>query len=278
MAASRSSSMRAQSAENAEAAFESMAGLLLTGGADIDPARYGKPNQGSVSIEPARDALEQEAYAAASARGVPILGHLPRVPGDQRLQRRDAPPARRRPCRRGLGPRAGQGTCAAPRARAAAWPGSCRRRIRGPGRPTVNSYHHQAIRAADLAPGPRRECLGRRAPTATSSRASRRPTARSCSASSATRSGPIRRPTRSSACGGSSSTPAGGRSRAPPSGAPRRPTAGRRRSPDRGTGASAARPAPRRSGSAGPPRGSGRRRGSRPGWRCPGRSPSRGSR
>ena len=57
-----------------QAAFATMTGLLLTDGADIDPARYGKPNQGSVSIEPERDALEAAAYAAASAKGIPVLG------------------------------------------------------------------------------------------------------------------------------------------------------------------------------------------------------------
>jgi len=40
------------------AAFGAMEGLLLTGGADIDPARYGASNQGSIDIEPERDELE----------------------------------------------------------------------------------------------------------------------------------------------------------------------------------------------------------------------------
>src|SRR5437762_1467000 len=34
-----------------------MDGLLLTGGGDIDPARYGQPNEGSRDIDQPRDAL-----------------------------------------------------------------------------------------------------------------------------------------------------------------------------------------------------------------------------
>ncbi len=56
------------------AAFGSMEGLLLTGGADIDPTRYGASNLGSVDIEPERDELESAAWAAADARGLPVLG------------------------------------------------------------------------------------------------------------------------------------------------------------------------------------------------------------
>lgn len=56
------------------AAFRQMDGLLLSGGADVDPARYGEPRGGSRGIEPERDALEAEAYAAASGAGVPVLG------------------------------------------------------------------------------------------------------------------------------------------------------------------------------------------------------------
>ena len=52
----------------------SMDGLLLTGGGDIDPARYGQPNRGSENIQPDRDALEALAWAAAASRDLPVLG------------------------------------------------------------------------------------------------------------------------------------------------------------------------------------------------------------
>lgn len=60
--------------DDRQAVFTDMDGLLLTGGADIDPARYGRPNHASRSIEPERDALEAAAWAAAAAREVPVFG------------------------------------------------------------------------------------------------------------------------------------------------------------------------------------------------------------
>lgn len=135
-----------------KAAFATMAGLLLTGGADIDPARYGRPNQGSVDVEPDRDALEAEAYAAATARSVPILGicrgfqAINVFSGGSLLQHVAGHvgagwghgPAKEHPLR--------------------LVPGSRLARVLSPTNPragatTVNSYHHQAIRASDLAPG-----------------------------------------------------------------------------------------------------------------------------
>ncbi len=49
--------------------------LLLTGGADIDPERYGEAPAGTEmkSVQPARDALELLALAHADAAGWPIL-------------------------------------------------------------------------------------------------------------------------------------------------------------------------------------------------------------
>lgn len=48
-------------------------GLVLTGGADIDPARYGHANTAS-SVEPERDAVEFTLYATALADEIPVLG------------------------------------------------------------------------------------------------------------------------------------------------------------------------------------------------------------
>jgi putative glutamine amidotransferase len=52
----------------------SMDGLLITGGADLDPSYYGEQPAGAKPPHPGRDALDAEAYATADARGVPILG------------------------------------------------------------------------------------------------------------------------------------------------------------------------------------------------------------
>jgi putative glutamine amidotransferase len=62
------------SPEAREAAFAAMDGLLLSGGADLDPALYGEEPDPSVVVEPGRDALEQAAFAAAEARNVPVFG------------------------------------------------------------------------------------------------------------------------------------------------------------------------------------------------------------
>lgn len=48
-------------------------GLVLTGGADIDPTRYGHDNTASAT-EPDRDAIEFALYEAALADGIPVLG------------------------------------------------------------------------------------------------------------------------------------------------------------------------------------------------------------
>jgi putative glutamine amidotransferase len=140
------------SADPAEraAAFASMEGLLLTGGADIDPARYGAANRGSVDIEPERDELEAAAWAAAEARGLPVLGicrgfqAMNVFAGGTLLQDVEghagpgwsSGPARIHPLRL-----AGAGRLAALVA------------PDGAEHVPVNTYHHQAVRAADLAPG-----------------------------------------------------------------------------------------------------------------------------
>ena len=50
-------------------------GLVITGGADLDPATYGAtPEPGIGAVEPGRDAWEHALVDAALARHVPILG------------------------------------------------------------------------------------------------------------------------------------------------------------------------------------------------------------
>ncbi len=61
--------------EMAEALLARVDGLLLTGGGDIDPARYGgQPHDAVYDIRPARDALEIALVETAVAAGVPFLG------------------------------------------------------------------------------------------------------------------------------------------------------------------------------------------------------------
>jgi putative glutamine amidotransferase len=86
--------------EMAEAFVARADGLVLTGGDDIDPARYGRPPHVHLgAVDPVRDAFEFALYAAARERGMPVLGicrglqvmnvaeggtlhqHLPAVPG-----------------------------------------------------------------------------------------------------------------------------------------------------------------------------------------------------
>lgn len=137
----------ATAAERA-AAFASMEGLLLSGGADIDPARYGESIAGAIDLEPDRDALESDAWSAATERRVPVLGlcrglqAINVFSGGALLQHVDGH----------AGAAWGHGAAAThplrvdPGSRLAGW-------IGGLDTLEVNSYHHQGIRPADLAPG-----------------------------------------------------------------------------------------------------------------------------
>lgn len=48
--------------------------LVLTGGADIDPDRYGQRPHPTTHVQPARDAFEFALLDGALARGLPVLG------------------------------------------------------------------------------------------------------------------------------------------------------------------------------------------------------------
>jgi putative glutamine amidotransferase len=142
---------RATEAERRDA-FTAMGGLLLSGGADIDPAAYDQPQRGSVDTEPDRDALEKGAWEAASVRGLPVLGlcrglQAINVFSGGTLIQDVAGHA---------GPSWGHGPAATHPLRVAA--GTRLARILFPTNPRggvleVNSYHHQAVRPADLAAG-----------------------------------------------------------------------------------------------------------------------------
>lgn len=130
------------------AAFAAMDGLLLSGGADIDPALYGATPDGTGEVRRERDVLERTAWDEAGRRGVPVLGIcrgfqainvfmggrlVQHIDGHQGPGYLEGPPAIH-PLR------------VAPDSRLAGILGA-------DGAMSVNSYHHQAVRHADLAPG-----------------------------------------------------------------------------------------------------------------------------
>jgi putative glutamine amidotransferase len=128
-------------------ALERLDGLVLSGGGDIDPARYGaSAGPHTTSVNPERDAAELALLEAALGRGLPVLGicrglqlintalggslhqHLPDVVGTQEHA-----------------PRAGafgdHDVTIAPGSRLAAIIGAS-----GPGHPVpVPTHHHQGI-------------------------------------------------------------------------------------------------------------------------------------
>jgi putative glutamine amidotransferase len=131
-----------------DTALATMDGLLLPGGADLDPALYGEQRHPAVAVEKARDDLELAAWTAARERGVPILGvcrgfqAINVFSGGtlmQHLEGHDSPTN-------------------APHAHPLHLdPGSRLAAILGESDPLlsteVNSYHHQAVRPDDLAAG-----------------------------------------------------------------------------------------------------------------------------
>ncbi len=138
------------SASERAGAFASMDGLLVTGGADMDPGRYGQAPAGAEGVDAARDELELAALGSADSRGVPVLGICRGLQamnvhaGGTLLQHVDGH----------AGPGWGQGPALTHPLRLL--PGSRLARILNPtnvggGVLTVNSYHHQAVRASDLA-------------------------------------------------------------------------------------------------------------------------------
>jgi putative glutamine amidotransferase len=134
--------------EERTAAFATMDGLLLPGGADLDPALYGEDRHPAVAVEGVRDDLELEAWSAARRRGVPVFGvcrgfqAINVFSGGrlvQHLEGHDSPTD---------APQA-HPLHLDPASRLAGILGETDPLLRA----EVNSYHHQAVRPADLAPG-----------------------------------------------------------------------------------------------------------------------------
>ena len=129
------------------AALAQMDGLLLSGGADMNPTYYGAPLHPTTVVEPERDRLEEEAFRAAEARGVPIFGicrgfqainvfrggSLIQDIGGHTSPAYPAPEARAHPL--------------------TIEPDSRLARILGGTSTSVNTYHHQAVRAENLGRG-----------------------------------------------------------------------------------------------------------------------------
>ncbi len=140
---------RASEAER-RAAFEEMDGLVLSGGEDIDPARYGQPRDSRTLVDPGRDVLDEESFRAAAARSVPILGicrglqAINVFSGGSLVQHVDEHASR---------PYSGRASAAA-RHLLRVVPGSRLSSLLGGAQQLeVNSYHHQAVDLAGLAPG-----------------------------------------------------------------------------------------------------------------------------
>jgi len=136
-------------------AWSRMDGLLLTGGPDIDPARYSSAPAGSRRTDPARDALDAEAFDAAQRRGRPVLGicrglqTINVLAGGalvQHIEGHASAPYPAEPVRRHL---------------LRVLPDTRLAEILGPqlSKLTVNSYHHQAVSSATLARGLRATAL-----------------------------------------------------------------------------------------------------------------------
>jgi putative glutamine amidotransferase len=133
------------------ATFAAMDGLLLSGGADLDPARYGATPDARSAVDAGRDALELAAWTAAESRALPVLGvcrglqAMNVFAGGRLVQHVDGH----------AGPPFGSGAPLTHSMRVV--PGTRLARILFPsnvggGVLQVNSYHHQAVRRGDLAP------------------------------------------------------------------------------------------------------------------------------
>jgi putative glutamine amidotransferase len=129
-------------------ALASMDGLLLPGGVDLDPALYGQDPHPATVVESPRDDLELAAWTAARARRVPILGVCRGFQAinvfsggtlAQHVEGHDSPTdaPESHPLRLD------------PRSRLASILGEAEPLLRT----EVNSYHHQAVRKTDVAPG-----------------------------------------------------------------------------------------------------------------------------
>ena len=125
-----------------EELLERFDGLLLAGGGDIEPARYGAADHpAQYGTDPDRDELELELARAAVRTEPAHPGDLPRRAAAQRGLRRHPGPAPARHRRAGRAPRRGQAGDARPPGRARQPPG----RGLGQRQAQCRSHHHQGL-------------------------------------------------------------------------------------------------------------------------------------
>jgi putative glutamine amidotransferase len=133
--------------EERDRALASMDGLLLSGGADIHPSRYGQATAGSQASDDERDELESIAWRVAEMRNVPVLGlcrglqAINVFSGGTLVQHVEGHHG------------AGWGLGAPVTHPIRLVGGTQLASLLGPAEQLeVNAYHHQGVRAADLAP------------------------------------------------------------------------------------------------------------------------------
>ena len=173
--------------DDVEPLLHRLDGVCLSGGPDLDPEAYGARERHAElgPTEPSLDTFELALARGALARRLPLLGDLPRRPGDQRGLRRHAAPAPARP------PPVGAGDGHDARGRGAARHAAAA--LVGAGTMAVNSFHHQAVDRSAAA------CGSPPAPPTAPSRRSRAPASSSACSGTRRRSptGGCSRPSRS---------------------------------------------------------------------------------
>ena len=135
-------------ADERDRVLATMDGLMISGGADIHPSRYGQGLAGSKDIEDDRDELESNAWRVAGERNVPVLGlcrglqAINVFSGGTLLQHVEG--------HHGAGYGLGEPVTHPMRLVG----GTRLAALLGPADELeVNAYHHQGILATDLAPG-----------------------------------------------------------------------------------------------------------------------------
>lgn len=125
-------------------------GVLITGGTDLDPQLYGEARRGALPSDPGRDELDAVAFRVATERGVPVLGicrglqAINVFSGGRLVQHVDGHESPSYPSR----------AAETRRHRMRPRPGTRLAAVLGAvDAIDVNSFHHQAVAPAGLAPG-----------------------------------------------------------------------------------------------------------------------------